>query len=208
MKKISRCLLTLAPALVLAASISALGQPPAEPSLQLPPTGKAAVLRSPDKQWALIAKPFPQHTVLLQKRATHKNALVLKYERAGKVGWSPDSRAFYFDDQAGSNVEDAYVYWIGASAPLELNSAILSSDKEAAAVQADHAYFHAQRWIDAGNLEVEYCGHGGSNPVVQFGFVYTVTLQGPGKPAATVMRTSALTRPSTSLDCDLTAADR
>lgn len=161
-----------------AASGTCLGQNSRNVSPNLP-TDETVSIPSPDGHWALIASPIAKRTIVLENRLTDSRSLIKAYDRSLKVGWSPDSRAFYLNDAYGSNLEDAFVYWVDSKDALLLNDVILSQDKEAKAVLADHSYFHVLRWQSADLLLVEYCGHGGDyEDGKQFDLLYDVELRG------------------------------
>lgn len=77
------------------------------------PTDRTETIPSPDGAWALVAGPITERTIMLENRSEHTQTLVKEYSRSLQVGWSPDSRAFFVNDAYGSNLEDAFIYWIG-----------------------------------------------------------------------------------------------
>jgi hypothetical protein len=166
------------------------------------PTDSTVSIPSPDRRWVLIASPFPERTIVLMDRIEKRRTLIKKYDRSLQVGWSPDSKAFFFNDAYGSNLEDAFVYWVESKEPLLLNDLVLSHDNEASAVPADHAYFQVRRWQSATNLLVEYCGHGGEGQGQQFDFLYDVALKGLHGSSVTARRIARKIGPS-----DLSVAD-
>jgi hypothetical protein len=154
------------------------------------PTDKTESIPSPDGNWVLIASPLAERTILLENRTEKHRTLVKAYNRSLQVGWSPDSKAFFVNDAYGSNLEDAFVYWVDSKEPLLLNDLVLNHDREASAISADHAYFRVRRWINAKNLQLEYCGHNGEAPGQQFDFIYNVALEGSHGNNATTRRVS------------------
>jgi hypothetical protein len=80
------------------------------------------------------------------------------------LAWSPDSAAFIANDRAVSDLEIAYIYDVKTLDRLDLRSPILAADSEAARFvpsehAAPHSYFHAIRWLDARQVEVQLHGH-------------------------------------------------
>jgi len=170
-------------------------KPNRKPTVVTLPPERTETVESPDGAWALIAAPISERTIILENRSDHKQTLIKEYSRSAQMGWSPDSRAFFVNDAFVSNLEDAFIYWIGTGEPLSLNKAIRASDKEADAFPADHAYFQVGRWLNAHKVLVEYCGHGGENPARQFDFIYAVSLEGPQASSLRIRRVSRAVRP-------------
>ncbi len=80
------------------------------------------------------------------------------------VAWSPDSAAFIANHRAASDLELAYLYDVRTLNRLDLRGRILATDPEAARFvpgenAAPHSYFHAIRWLDARQVEVQLHGH-------------------------------------------------
>jgi hypothetical protein len=175
------------------------------PAIASLPTDKTETIPSPDKQWALIATPIPERTLTLENWTSHQQTLIKEYSRSLAVGWSPDSQAFFVNDEYVSNLADAWIYWVDLKAPVSLNDAILAADPEAKAMAADHAYFLAGAWLTARKLRVEYCGHGGKSPGRQFDFIYEASLSGSHGSSPTIRRVSHRVRPMklSTPDCSL-----
>jgi len=76
-------------------------------------------------------------TLALEDWKTGRSTVVKRYDRSLGVGWSPDGKAFFLNDAAGSNIEEAYVYRLGAVGdPLPLDDQILKSDPDASRIPA------------------------------------------------------------------------
>ena len=140
------------------------------------PTDKVESIPSPNGRWVLVATPSETRTVTLVDKESQKRALIKEYDRSLQIGWSPDSSAFFLNDAYASNLEDAYVYFIAFGKPVLLNDYVLGHDSEAKSVakKVDHAYFQVGNWTNAGTLLLEYCGHGGEAPGIQFDFIYKI----------------------------------
>jgi len=132
----------------------------------------------------------------LKDAVSGREKRIKTYYRSLRVGWSPDSRAFYMNDAFASDREDAYLYWVDKTKAQDLGDLILRRDQEARQLGADHQYFHVYRWADAGAVEVEYCGHTSNAPVRRFDFLYRVGL---GQPVADFVRISGEVRPVANL---------
>jgi hypothetical protein len=159
---------------------------------QLP--GKRMIrVPSPDGHWVLISSPLMPSgdgTLSIEESKTGQHTVVKHFERSLGVGWSPDSKAYFLNDQEGSNITEAYVYWPEKADPLRLDDLILKHDTEANAIRADHTYFRIRRWYNTQTLLVEYCGYSSESPTVQFDFFYRVYLTGSGHPEASIRRLS------------------
>jgi|GEM_PF-4272266 hypothetical protein len=166
----------------------------------LPDFRRTHTFMSPDKRWILIApppsKPDQKRMLLVRRSGQKSDILIRRYERSIRVEWAPDSSAFFLNDESGSNVTDASIYWPGHTNSLELGDAILVQDTEAKAIPADHAYLQARRWIDSSTVLVEYCGHNSGVPAQRFDFLYRIAIGGPDHPFATVRRISRTLEPS------------
>jgi WD40 repeat protein len=142
------------------------------------PTNKVESIPSPNGRWVLIASPSESRTVTLLDKERQKRTLIKEYDGSLQIGWSPDSSAFFLNDAYASNLEDAYVYLIAFGKPVRLSDFVFGHDSEAksAAKKADHTYFRVGNWTNGGSLLLEFCGHGGEAPGIQFDFIYRVDL--------------------------------
>ena len=168
------------------------------------PQEKTVSIPSPNGKWHLVAPPIgleDDKKLFLMKQGDGKRHLVKTYNRNLTVGWSPDSQAFFLNDGLGSNVEEAYIFWIGKNQPLLLDDLILHSDSEARTLNADHTYFHVYRWQNAHTVDVEYCGHTSDVPPRQFDFLYRVRFNDDDGKDVDVRRVQGNVQPSTTLDC-------
>lgn len=104
------------------------------------PEAKVVRLLSPDGRHVLTASPMSAKggmTLALEDWKTGRSTVVKRYDRSLGVGWSPDGKAFFLNDAAGSNIEEAYVYRLGAVGdPLPLDDQILKSDPDASRIPA------------------------------------------------------------------------
>jgi hypothetical protein len=165
----------------------------AHPAVVELPQRRFVSVFAPNRRWSLVATPFStkhEEKLFLEDRRTGERTLLKAYGRDLAVSWSPDSSAFFLNNAYGSNVESAYIYWVGKEQPLKLDDLILNSDSEVRSVNADHAYFHVYRWQNSSSVNVEYCGHTNDVPVRQFHFLYRVDLHGGDGADADVHRIS------------------
>jgi hypothetical protein len=138
------------------------GQPPST-SLR-PPFGPANRLVSPDGTHALFGNDQTVE-LFLEDTRTHQRVEVVKATiQTLTLGWSPDSAAFIVNDRAASDVEFAYTYDATKLDRLDLRSRILAADPEATRFvpgegTAPHSYFHALRWLNSKQVEVQLHGH-------------------------------------------------
>lgn len=132
----------------------------------------------------------------LEDHATGQRTLVKHYDRGIDVGWSPDGHAFFLNDAYGSNVESAYIYPLGAPAPLLLDGLIYKADPKARNAPADHTYIHIHRWVSPSTVLAEYCGHNSMSPYRQFDFLYRVALTADDTQVLSIRRISMKTWPA------------
>ena len=162
------------------------------------PQRRSVRIPSPDGRWTLIASPFSlnqESTLTLENMRDGQRSIVKHIDRDISVDWSPDSKAFSLNDAYGSNVASAYIYRLGADAPLRLDDVIVKSDAKAQATNADYAYFQVLRWVDPRHIRVEFCGHDSSRADHHFDFVYAVTLTPQSNQAEAVRMISQRTGP-------------
>jgi succinate dehydrogenase / fumarate reductase cytochrome b subunit len=105
---------------------------------------------------------------------------ILEYPRTIEVGWAPDGKHFFVNNEEGSNVTDLEVFDSMGNPRGDLDEAILISDPtlRELARRSSHVYFNAKKWIDAGTLAVEVSGHSDNTPVEEFDTGFRVTLEG------------------------------
>jgi hypothetical protein len=94
--------------------------------------------------------------------------------------WSPDSSAFFLNDEFASDRTDAYLYDVQTLDRLNVGKKIIAAYPNAKKFSRDHAYFEGERWQDAKHVTVRFRGHTGS-PVVCFDSRYIVTRDGSVK---------------------------
>jgi hypothetical protein len=170
------------------------------------PFERTVRIPSPNGRWALVASPLDLsdgRTLALEDRKTHRKSIIKRYDRTLRIGWSPDGNAFFLNDEVGSNIEEAYIYWPKRTEPLELDGPILARDSEAKGIPADHTYFRVLRWVTSTTMLVEYCGHNSGSPTRHFDFVYRVSLTGSDRSSLIVDRVSREVSPlgSSATEC-------
>lgn len=97
------------------------------------------------------------------------------YNRSLTAAWNQDGTKFYMNAAAGSNIEEASLFFPGQGRSLSLNDMVLQKDGRAAetARGSVHSYLHAIRWINRNSLLVEFCG---DNDAIRFDYSWKLTL--------------------------------
>jgi hypothetical protein len=135
------------------------------------PAGASRSLPAPDG--VLVAS----NGVLALSQGTSRKDL-LQYSRTLKLGWSPDSKRFFVDDETSSDRTDLYVYHRRTGSRRVLRSVMLRDlELRRFARVGSHMYINANRWIDAQTLEVEVSGYTDS-PVQEFDRKFRVDIDG------------------------------
>ena len=143
-----------------------------QPTMEVP-AGASRSLPAPDGDAILVAS----NGVLALSQGTSRKDL-LQYSRTLKLGWSPDSKRFFVDDETSSDRTDLYVYDRRTGSRRALRSVMLrDSELRRFARAGSHMYINANRWIDAQTLEVEVSGHTDS-PVQEFDRKFRVDIDG------------------------------
>lgn len=132
-----------------------------------PPFGPANQLVSPDGAYALFGIQSPvnsENALWLEDRRTHQRRMVFRATvQTLTLAWSPDSAAFFVNDRAVSDVENAYIFDAKTLDRLDLTARIAATagpeEVRFLKDRNDHSYFHAMRFLDARHVEVELYGH-------------------------------------------------
>jgi succinate dehydrogenase / fumarate reductase cytochrome b subunit len=105
---------------------------------------------------------------------------VLEYPRTIEIGWAPDGKHFFVNDEEGSNITELYVFDGTGKTHDVLDGEILRASPHLQELDrhASHIYFNAKKWIDARTLEVEVSGHTDEAPIEEFDTRFRVTLEG------------------------------
>jgi hypothetical protein len=170
----SKCLI-FALCVALATSCqNVLGQDHIYTSTMEVPANASRSLPAPDGHGMLLAA----NGVLALSEGKSRRDL-LQYSRTLTLGWSPDSKHFFVNDEASSDRTDLYVYDRRTGPKRALRSVILRADPELRrfAHAGSHMYISANRWIDAQTLDVEVSGHTDS-PVQDFDRKFRVNIDG------------------------------
>ncbi|MGA2990185.1 MAG: hypothetical protein ABSD88_06890 [Candidatus Korobacteraceae bacterium] len=90
-----------------------------------------------------------------------EDGLLFRYMRNVEVGWAPDSRALFINDNREKNESRAYVFFPGdARKVLNLGKKILDAyPDDLKFAKADYAYIRAVRWLSATELLAALTGH-------------------------------------------------
>ena len=96
------------------------------------------------------------------------------------MGWAPDGKHFFINNEMGSNVTELYVFDRVGKSRGDLQGEILGADPNLQELvrRGSHTYFNAEKWIDAGTLQVEVAGHTDETPVREFDMRFRVPLEG------------------------------
>jgi len=141
--------------------------------------GNKSELTSPDRHWTLQnvdRDQEPHHSILLKDNTTGKTRKICDYNRSATVIWSPDSRHFALNDNAGSNYAEASIVAVDEAGPMiKLQDAILNKNN---AAEGGHEYFGAVRWLDARRLVIHNWGHNDEPPLGEHCVCYVYMLAG------------------------------
>lgn len=129
-----------------------------------PPFGSANQLVSPDGALGLFGIDQVAQLWLEDIRTRRRRLVLTATVQTLTVAWSPDSAAFIVNDRETSDLEFAYVYDSKTLDRLDLRGRILVTDPKAVRFvpgvkTAPHSYFHAIRWLDSRQVELQLHGH-------------------------------------------------
>ena len=164
-----------------AISISLTAQP-----LEFGPSGSSERRISPDGSKVLYGVPARKGSneppqLWLEDRSTHQRTKLFDILRNLSAGWSPDGRAFYVNDNNGSDVEDAYLYNARTLERFNVGAYIQAADPEGRRFANGHVYYEVQRWLGPEEVLVRFFGHTDEAPVLDFDFRYRVSRNGEVK---------------------------
>jgi hypothetical protein len=147
-------------------------------------TQEATLRVDPSGSWSL---PAPQGTPVLLAENGHlkivemdRHRQILDYPRTLVLGWAPDGKHFFVNNEIGSNITELSVFDRAGNPQQDLEEEILGANLhlQTLARSGSHMYFDAKKWIDARTLEVEVSGHSDSTPSEEFDNRFRVTLDG------------------------------
>ncbi len=154
----------------------------AAPKIYTLPSGSVTRMVSPNKVWTLIFEcpDYSQpRTLSIERIGTKDRKEVKHYERSVDVGWSPNSRLFFVNDNFGSNGASAYVYDPLTLKETDLAELILAKYHDADDyVGAGHSYLRVKRWMNSHQLTVTLNGHFDDPPPARgFAMAYRVDVR-------------------------------
>lgn len=156
-----RSLLTIA--LLMQLTLAAVPQAkPTDNQVVVLPKGPVTRISSPDRRWTLIFEcpNYSKERKLWIKGNSSTRRLVGQYERSLAVGWAPDSKRFFVNDDYGSNGSLSFVIDPVTLKKTDLSTVISGRDPSAARLlKAGHSYVRARHWLDAHRLLVVLFGH-------------------------------------------------
>lgn len=146
------------------------------------PQGALTRIPSPHGTWTLVFEcpnDCSERRLWLENSSTRSRKLVGKYDRSLSVSWAPDGRAFFVDDEYGSNGTLSYVYDPTTLKATDLATLIATGDaQETQFLKAGHSYLRAKRWLSSHEVLVVLYGHFDEGPPRGFTIQYRVDLNG------------------------------
>ncbi len=148
----------------------------------------AAHSTSPDGQFSLSSQCTRQscgpsdRRLWLTDNQNHTRKVLLEVERDVRIGWSPSGHNFFLNDNLGSNVAEAYLYFPPDDRRLDLLEAIdqaYPGDNRLA--QDSHHYLNALYWLDGNTVLVKRFGHFDKEGAIGFTVCYRVSTSGKVK---------------------------
>jgi hypothetical protein len=146
------------------------------------PRGALTRIASPDGRWTLIFEcpnNCTERKLWIVQSETRTRRMVREFERSLSISWSPNSRAFFINDDLGSNESECYVYDAATLKATNLADVVVA--KYASTRQyltAGHSYLRARRWASSHELLVTLFGHFDEPPSRGFTLRYRVNLNG------------------------------
>jgi hypothetical protein len=145
--------------------------------------GQVRRITSPDGRATLLtgvrsAERSSCPVLQLSTGGSAKPKHVLPICRTALVGWAPDSKAFFVNDDLASDSTVSYVFDVLTLRRTDIAALVKASDPEAMEWSKGHAYFEVERWDGPNVLQVRLRGHTDSTPVRCFVLRYNVTLAG------------------------------
>ena len=144
---------------------------------------------SPDGRFTLESRDCVNHDckdtdrkLWLINNATKPRKLLLEIERNVRIGWAPSGSTFFLNDNLGSNVAEAYLYFPAEDRHVDIGESIdqeIPSDRHF--VSDSHHYVNALYWIDETSFLVKRSGHFDTEGAQGFTVCYRVNISGKVK---------------------------
>jgi hypothetical protein len=154
----------------------------ASPPVVVAPRGQVTHLISPDRKWKLVFEcpDFDRLRQLwIERDGTGTRRLVREYERSVDMGWAPDSRMFFVNDDLGSDEARPYLYDPVTLQETDLEQVLLAGDPTADEyLRTGHSYLQVRRWVTSNELLVTLRGHFDEDPYRAFMLRYRVQISG------------------------------
>lgn len=177
-----RTIVLLLLALNLISPVNSQTSKPASPPVVVAPRGKVTYLASPDRKWKLVFEcPDVERLrqLWLERDGTLTRRLVREYERSVDMGWAPDSRMFFVNDDLGSDEARPYLYDAVTLKETDLTELLRAADPTANQyLEAGHSYFQVRRWVTSKELLATLRGHFDNDPYRAFFLKYRVQTNG------------------------------
>jgi hypothetical protein len=114
-------------------------------------------------------REVPAHSLTLIDQRTGSKIKLYRYGRGVDVLWSPNSAAFVINDHEGSDAAHPVLFaqpWSTRSLDLrqKLIEFLRARQEARSALENDHVYFTAERWLGGGEILCKLAGYGEANP--------------------------------------------
>ena len=177
---------------LIVAVFTAVHGPPKVSTLELP-FGPVTRLPSPNGLYVLYGQ---SSQLWMENTRDHKRKMLLEVNRNVRAGWSPDSAAFFVEDNASSDSTRSFLYEVSSLQRLDIADHILTADPSAQRFAEGHAYFRVERWEGTQHVLINFNGHTDQFPVQCFTMRYRVSRSG------TVRKLLQRIRPVTAHGCE------
>jgi len=155
---------------------------PPDKSIVRLPQGAITRIPSPDSRWVLVFEcpdSCNQRKLWIEDTNSHTPKLVREYQRSLAVGWAPDSKRFFVEDDYDSTGSSTYVVDAATLRITDVNPIIANSDEIATKMlNAGHSYVRTKGWLNSHVLVVILSGHFDEPPPRPFTCGYRVDLNG------------------------------
>ncbi|MGO9563711.1 MAG: hypothetical protein ACLPPV_13750 [Candidatus Korobacteraceae bacterium] len=141
---------------------------------------------SPDGRFTLVnrncinrdCKDIDRKLWLINNK-TNDRKLLIEIERNVRIGWAPVGNTFFLNDNLGSNVAEAYLYFPAEDRRVNIGESIdqkIPSDRHFE--NDSHHYFNALYWINGTSFLVKRFGHLDTEGAQGFTVCYRVNISG------------------------------
>lgn len=124
-------------------------------------------LPSPNDQFVIQnedADEEPHHTLYLLSKSTGVRRRLQTYERHVSVAWSPDSRAIFVNDFAGSDWSTCVIFFTDGEKSIDIRQELAGRADWEGLLSNHHSYVEAIDWLDSETVKVRIHGYGDQRP--------------------------------------------